>query len=215
MLGVLLSSGKQLVRLHTHEWAHYITLCMQADRMRHDRGVNPINTQKFWAAFTGLILGVAALTATSASMAQSSNPDVANILGIMQSTALSEAQKDAQISGILSRSADPGVLVNALLVTGGTSANGIALSTSLSNTLVAVAKSTPALQSAIGIGMGRAAATMGATGYAGATGAIQAAARSSGLTGLTTGLQTGIQQGQNTAVFTLVISPSQACSTSC
>ncbi len=137
----------------------------------------------------------------------------------MRSTTLTEAQKEAKVGALMAKmdSGTAAIFVNSLLVTGGTTANGAALSNALSNTLVAIAKSSTnvALQGAIGLGMGRAAATMSAAGYVSASAGISGAANASGLTTLTKGLTTGIQQGNNTAIFTLVISPSQACKPSC
>jgi len=144
-------------------------------------------------------------------MAHSSDPAVHNALGIMESTRLSPEQKEAKISNILSRmdAASAAIFVNSLLVTAGTSKNGATLSTSLANTLIQVAKSNPTLQSSIGLGMGRATATMNTAGYTGSSTALNAAARNSGLASLMTAMNTGVQQGQNTTVFTFVISPSQ------
>lgn len=135
----------------------------------------------------------------------------------MRSSTLTEEQKEAKVGALMAgmSAAAAARFVNSLLVTGGTTSNGAALSSALSATLVAVAKSNPALQSAVGIGMGRAVATMSAAGYATASANISGAANASGLSALAKSLTVGIAQGNNTAVFTLVISPSQVCSKSC
>jgi hypothetical protein len=166
-----------------------------------------------------VVLGIAALSGASTAIAHSSSPSVNHALAIMRSTTLTEAQKEAKVGALMANmdSAAAAKFVNSLLVTGGTTSNGAALSTALSATLVAIAKSSTnvALQGAIGIGMGRAAATMSAAGYTSASANISGAANSSGLTILTKALTVGIQQGNNTTIFTLVISPAQACRSSC
>jgi hypothetical protein len=152
-------------------------------------------------------------------MAHSSSLSVNHALAIMRSTTLTEAQKEAKVGALMATmdSATAARFVNSLLVTGGTTPNGAALSSALSSALVAIAKSSTnvALQGAIGIGMGRAAATMSAAGYTSASANISGAANASGLSTVTKGLTTGIQQATSTTIFTLVISPAQACSKSC
>lgn len=190
---------------------------MQADRLQGERGVRPIIMQKLWAAFAAVVLGIAALSGASTAIAHSSSPDVNHALAIMRSTTLTEAQKEAKVGALMAGmdSAVAARFVNSLLVTGGATPNGAALANALSVTLAAVAKSNPTLQSGIGLGMGRAVATMGAAGYVSASTSIQNAAAAAGLTVLTNAFATGLQQGNNTTLFRLVISPSQVCSPSC
>lgn len=173
--------------------------------------------QKLWAAFAAVVLGIAALSGASTAIAHSSSPDVNHALAIMRSTTLTEAQKEAKVGALMAGmdSAVAARFVNSLLVTGGATPNGAALANALSVTLAAVAKSNPTLQSGIGLGMGRAVATMGAAGYVSASTSIQNAAAAAGLTVLTNAFATGLQQGNNTTLFRLVISPSQVCSPSC
>jgi len=157
-----------------------------------------MTTQRLWAAVAGLVFGLAAFAGgpaglvgngISSAKAQSASSLVANVMGLLQANPVNQAKLNSAIAAAAT-AGGPG-LIAALVVSASVGAPGKppnnALAQTMATALVTAAKSNPAIQTAVGQGLGAAATTLSRSGNTALAAAVSTTASSSGTAAIIAG----------------------------